>query len=166
MAHLHFRLPVNSSIPLCVLGAVATVSLSSSLEGNANGGGACPGEIVVLTCVVSSDVTTWRIDSLDIDISRNIVPGNVGGTITDEPFEFVGISYNNTHRILTSTATFNASEVADGTEIRCIDGSVTGGMFNSSVLHHVGELLYLAASHCAHAWSYIYTGICFWSVRA
>ncbi len=111
------------------------MSLSSSLEGNDHGGRACPGEIVVFTCVVSSTVIDWRVPSLDINAIRT--RGNLYEAITLEPFEFNGTSFIN--GTLTSTATVDASEVADNTQIICVDGT-SASVNETSVLRGVGEV--------------------------
>ncbi len=116
--------------------ASTTVSLSSSLEGNDHGGGACPGEVVVFTCVVSSTVIDWRVPSLDITAVRT--GGTLYKTITVGPFEFNGTSLIND--TLTSTATVDASEVADNTQIICVDGNSESSVNETSVLRSVGEV--------------------------
>ena len=61
----------------------------------------------------------WEIPSLNI--SRALLPGNKGETLSDSPFQFT-VTEVVLGTIITSTATVNATEDLNGTLVLCEDG--------------------------------------------
>jgi len=77
-------------------------------------------ETVTFTCTVSSTAHQWMVPSLNI--SRSLIPADLGMTFTDIQFQFAIMSVRTGS--ITSTAVFNATEDLNGTLVLCRDGNL------------------------------------------
>ena len=79
----------------------------------------CPGENVVFTCALESNLHRWEVPSLGI--TRSLTPADKYDVFTDEQFQF-NVTEVVTNTSITSTATFTAATNLTGTLVVCQDG--------------------------------------------